>query len=252
MSKDSGWWNDFFVTFRPVFNIIPPKSTNAQVRFIIDRLKLRRGRSFLDCPCGIGRIALPLAKKGIRVTGVDIMPSYLDEMAQYAARRKVAIKGIQADMRRINFINEFHAGANMWTSFGFFQKESDNMLVLKKMYEALKPGGRFLLHLINRDYIISDFRDSDWFTAGDVKVMHANRFDYATSILTTDWHFIHKGQEKTHQVMLRLYSHHELIAMFQRVGFVNIEGYGSVKGESVSRDRHFIYLVGTKPKSQSR
>jgi cyclopropane fatty-acyl-phospholipid synthase-like methyltransferase len=51
--KDSGWWDDFFPTFRPVFDIIPVKNTNAQVRFIIRKLGLKPGMQFLDCPCGI-------------------------------------------------------------------------------------------------------------------------------------------------------------------------------------------------------
>lgn len=67
--KDSGWWDDFFPAFRPFFDIVPQKVTSAQVRYIIKKLVLKPGMKFLDCCCGIGRVAIPLAKKGIKVTG---------------------------------------------------------------------------------------------------------------------------------------------------------------------------------------
>ena len=145
MNKKADWWHDFFPAFRPVFNLRRHKITNAEVRFLIKRLKLTTGSEFLDCPCGIGRIALPLARKGIRVTGVDIAPYYLDELASKARRRGLSVELHEGDMRDTDFHNRFDAAANLWTSFGYFEKESDNQKVLKRMYQAIKPGGRFLL-----------------------------------------------------------------------------------------------------------
>ena len=80
------WWHEFFPAFRPLFGVVSQKNTNAQVRYIIRKMNLKPGRKFLDCPCGIGRIALPLARKGVRVTGVDITPSYLEELESRAKR----------------------------------------------------------------------------------------------------------------------------------------------------------------------
>lgn len=248
MKKESDWWHDFFPTFRPVFDSIPIKSTNAQVRYIIRKLNLSPGKKFLDCPCGIGRIALPLARKGVTVTGVDITPSYLDELEKKAKRRDLKIKLAKADMRRINYKNEFDAGANLWTSFGFFEKESDDLLVIKKMYQALKPGGKFMLHLINRDWIMSNFSPRGWFQAGNAKVLEKRKFDYSTSINHCEWCFLKDGKETTHQLRLRMYSYHELIAMFKSSGFVDIQGYGSTKDEPINRDKMMMFIIGTKPK----
>ena len=45
-----------------------------------------------------------------------------------------------------------------------------------------------------------------------------------------------------------MYSFHELIAMLESVGFVDIEGYGSLKDEPISRDKQMMFIIGTRPK----
>lgn len=250
MGREFSWWHDFFPDFRPVFGIVSPKATAEQTRYIMKKLHLKPGASFLDCPCGVGRISLPLARKGVRVTGVDIMPSYLGEVHKKAARQGLKISLIHGDMRRINFKNQFNGAGNIWTSFGFFAKESDNQLVIKKIYQALKPGGRFLLHVINRDWIIAHFEAKGWFEVKGMRVLEERSLDYRTSTLIGTWHFIRDGREAVHEIPLRLYSYHELYRMFEAAGFADIQGYGSIKDEPVTRNQRMIYLFGTKPKTK--
>jgi ubiquinone/menaquinone biosynthesis C-methylase UbiE len=244
--KETEWWHDFFPTFRPVFGLLPAKIINAQIRYVIRKLNLKPGSKFLDCPCGVGRFALPMAARGIKVTGVDFMASYLEEIRIKAARRGLKLELQQNDMRRIDYKNRFDAAANLWTSFGYFVKESDDLLVLKKMWTALKPGGKFMLHVINRDWIITNFSASDWFEIAGLKVLEKRSFDYATSTSRGTWCFIKDGKEKAHDVSIRMYSYHELIAMFRKVGFIDIQGFGSIKDEPISRECRMMFVIGTK------
>jgi len=248
MPKDSGWWDDFYPEFRPFFGAIKRSTTGQQVRYIVDKLDLKPGKSFLDCPCGIGRIGLPLMMRGVKVTGVDIMQSFLDEFESRATRRGLKPDLHRADMRRINFDSKFDAAGNLWTSFGYFEKESDNLLTMKKIYRALKPGGKFMLHIINRDWIMAKFREADWFEFKDRKVLVKRRFDFRTSINYETWQVIRKGIEKKYDVNVRNYSFHEIIDMMLGVGFVNIEGSGSTKDEPISKDRGMMFITGVKPK----
>lgn len=247
--RSDGWWtSEFFEAFRPAFGLIDKKATNAQVKYLMTKLKLKSGRSFLDCPCGIGRVALPMAKKGIRITGVDITKSYLDELDLKAQRARLNIKTIHSDMRRINFDSRFDAGGNLWTSFGFFSKVSDNLLALKKMYKALKPGGRFALHLINRDWVLTNFQSRGWQDFGKTRLLESREFDYRTSISCAKWRFIKDGKEQNFEFNMRLYSYHELVALFESVGFIDIEGFGGVKDEPISNKNRMMWIFGTKPR----
>jgi cyclopropane fatty-acyl-phospholipid synthase-like methyltransferase len=250
LSKQAdGWWtSEFFEAFRPAFGLIDKKATNAQVKYLITKLKLKPGSSFLDCPCGIGRVSMPLARRGIRVTGVDITQSYLDELDNKAKRAKLNIKTIHGDMRRINFDSRFDAGGNLWTSFGFFNKESDNLLTLKKMYKALKPGGRFALHLINRDWVTINFQTRGWQDLGKTRILESRKFDYRTSTSQSKWSYIRDGKEQVFDVNMRMFSYHELVGLFESVGFIDIEGYGGVKDEPISRESRMMWIFGTKPR----
>jgi 2-polyprenyl-3-methyl-5-hydroxy-6-metoxy-1,4-benzoquinol methylase len=246
--KDKGWWTDFFDDFRPVFSEINAKKTNAEARYLIKKLNLKPGSKFLDCPCGIGRISIPMAKKGIRVTGVDITKSYLNELAKKAKRGGLNIGTVHRDMRRIDFDSQFDAAGNLWTSFGYFQKESDNRLVLKKIFKALKPGGKFALDILNRDWIMANYVPRGWHYAGNSMIVEDRNFDFRTSIIKGIWHIIKDGKMKSFDTYSRLYSFHELVVMFEKAGFVNIEGFGSMKDESISQRSRVMYIFGTKPK----
>jgi ubiquinone/menaquinone biosynthesis C-methylase UbiE len=251
--KDSGWWDDFFPAFRPLFDIMPSRATNAHVRYIIKKLGLRPGKKFLDCPCGIGRISIPFAKRGIRVTGVDITHSYLDELADKARRLKLKMDLVHRDMRRINFNSQFDAAGNLWTSFGYFEKDSDNLLVLKRIFRALKPGGKFMLHIINRDWIMANYQPRGWMELKDRrgksigKMVDERRFDYRTATSHGTYYFFKDGREIVRESHLRVYSFHELVQMMEAVGFVDTEGFGSVKDAPISYLSQMMFVIGTKP-----
>ena len=183
VSTSKKWWDELFTPFRIVFDSIPASESNAQANYIIKKLKLKPGMKFLDCPCGIGRLSIPIAKKGIKITGVDLTKSYIDEFKIKARKLKLNIKLDVKDMRRINYDSEFDAAGNLWTSFGYFDKESENLLALKKMYKALKPGGMFMLSLINRDWLVANFEHTGWDEYKVLRILQKRVFDYRKSVI---------------------------------------------------------------------
>ena len=151
-------------------------------------------------------------------------------------------------MRRINFENEFDATGNLWTSFGYFEKESDNLLVVKKMFKALKVGGKFVLQTINRDWIIKNFEPTGWSQHKGFKLLEKREFDFRTSISTAIWTYIKKGQEHSYETKIRMYSFHEIVDMFEKAGFVDIQGYGNIKDDPITYRSRDLIVIGTKGK----
>ncbi|MDQ1410602.1 MAG: hypothetical protein QOJ41_2337, partial [Acidobacteriaceae bacterium] len=60
----------------------------------IKRLEIRRGADVLDVACGTGNTAIPAAREGANVIGVDIAPNLLEQ-----ARARAASEGLKAVFR---------------------------------------------------------------------------------------------------------------------------------------------------------
>lgn len=248
VSQYTNWWTAFFAEFRPAFSSIRPQTTASEVRYAIRMLKLKPGSRLLDCPCGIGRHAIPFARRGIRVTGVDITKMYLDELDEKARRQTLPIRTHRADMRRLRLTDEFDAAANLWTSLGYFESEADNQCVVRGLYRSLRPGGRILIHLINRDWILFHFTPSEWYDFKGVRVLEQRVFDFATSTMHSVWQFEKDRRVVRCPVQLRHYSYHEIVQMLTRAGFVDIHGEGSPRGGPINRDARMMYITATKPR----
>ena len=123
-------------------------------------LRIRRGHRVLDAPCGAGRVAYHLAKRGVKVVGIDLRKSFIDR-----AKRRFQRDGVKADLRcmdlrAIEFENEFDAVYNWFFSFGYFP-DGENADVARRYSRALRPGGRLLIEQLNRERILRNFRPAE-------------------------------------------------------------------------------------------
>ena len=116
------------------------KGTAQEVGFLVELLKLPNGARLLDVGCGPGRHAVPLAQTGLAVTGVDVSRRFLELAAQDAQTAGVRPAFFEVDARRMPFDDEFDAVISLCQG-GFGLMGGDDSLVLKRMMEALKPGG---------------------------------------------------------------------------------------------------------------
>jgi len=120
-----------------------PAQTRHEIDFILRALRPPRGARILDVPCGYGRHAAGLARRGFRVVGVDLSRAMLAEARRRFVERP-RLTFVRGDMRRIAFRAEFDAVVNLYTSFGYFTP-AQNRAVLRRLARALRPGGRLLI-----------------------------------------------------------------------------------------------------------
>ncbi len=132
-----------------------PKITRWQVSFLIRHLKIKKSHKILDLGCGYGRHSLEFARRGFKVVGVDYS-RYLLDIAKKQARKENLrnVKFLKADMRNLRYRREFDIVINMYTSFGYFEKEKDHRIVLRNISNTLKDSGKFFLDLENPSRII--------------------------------------------------------------------------------------------------
>jgi SAM-dependent methyltransferase len=138
----------WFATF---LDTIDPAMTLVEVAFLKRWLPKPSYRRILDLCCGNGRHGRLLAENDYVVTGVDV-----DTVALAAAERLSAananIEYRLLDMRELDTVEETFDGIiNMWQSFGYFDAAT-NADILRQISCRLRPGGRLIIDLNNRDY----------------------------------------------------------------------------------------------------
>jgi 2-polyprenyl-3-methyl-5-hydroxy-6-metoxy-1,4-benzoquinol methylase len=227
----------------------PPEKSAAEVDFLVDELGLQAGQAVLDLPCGHGRHSVELARRGLRVVGVDLNEEPL-ERAYWAAREagvKVDLRRI--DMREIQFREEFDAVFNLWTSFGYFESESEDRLVLDRAYRALRPGGAFVLETVNLYSVLRRFEPRSWHELGEGRMLLEERsFDPWTGRMQSGWVLLEPGGERIEMAFAtRAYTLVELVRMLSSVGFTVERAFGDYQGSEYAVDSRRMIVVARRP-----
>jgi SAM-dependent methyltransferase len=220
------------------------------VAFVEDTLDLKPSSSILDLCCGTGRHAVLLAKRGFEVTAQDLSESYLERASQAAEAAGVGLSVAHSDMRSIPFEAAFDAVINMFTAFGYLESEEEDGKVLREIAKALKPGGRFLLDLLNREWVVSNYVQNEWRRAedGTLHLEHRELDLVAGRNHVTFTVIDPKGQRREmdgHHV--RLYTLTEVIGMLSEAGLEFERAYGGFSGEAYGVNTRRMIVVGKRP-----
>ena len=209
-------------------------------------LKLRKGNKVLDICCGIGRHAVPLAEMGLRVTGLDYNASYLRRARALARRAGVEVRFIKGDMREIDFDSEFNAVVNLFTSFGYYDDET-NQRILESIARALKPRGHLMIDVMNKDWLMANYQKWRVTESKDCILLNDHEFDPLRSRMKSRWRCI-KGDKviEMGEFELRLYSAPELGQSIEAAGMEVVDVYGGLELEPFCRESRRLVMVGRK------
>lgn len=237
--------DDYLRMYRPQFT---PERTDAETAFIERALALPKGSSLLDLACGFGRHAIGMARRGYRVTGLDFNAHYLDIAAADAARAGVDVAWKSGDMREPGFERAFDGAYSYFTSFGYYD-DRENERVLSGVAKALRPGGRFLLDVVNRDRLLTHPQQRTWSQQDDgALLMEEVTIELLTSRVATRQILIDPtgGPQVQKEHFLRAYTCAELTALLARHGLVVRTVFGGAGGEEYSTESRRLILVSER------
>lgn len=248
MKVNKNWHKSFFK--KSFFNPGMPEAKRRapeEAGFIARSLGLKKGQALLDLCCGSGRHSVELAKKGVSVTGYDFSKEYLADAREAAKKAGIKIDFIRGDMRELKFKNGFDAVICMWTSFGYFNK-AGNLKVLLGVSGALKPGGRFLLDVVNKDRLKANLQPKTWDICEDGTIRLEERcFEKKYGIIQNRWIKIRPGGPARESSFRHfVFNRADISALMKKAGLKPVRFWGGFDSSSHKKTSNRLITLAVK------
>ena len=158
MNINKDWFANWFGTryYRLLYKNRNEEEASRFLDLFLQHIPVPEGATILDLACGAGRHARYLASLGYHVTGIDINEESLQVARQFESEY---LRFERHDIREAYASSAFDLVMNLFTSFGYFDSEAEDVKVLKNVSTALKKDGSFVIDYLNTDYIVSRLVD---------------------------------------------------------------------------------------------
>jgi SAM-dependent methyltransferase len=210
-----------------------------QVELISKVLKPKKDCRMLDLGCGDGRYTYLFSQQGFDITGLDLS----DELINEAKSKYGDLNLIIGDMR--NFTGEFDIILSLFTSFGYFMDDKENLQVFRAVNAALKRNGWFWLDFLNSDFVKDNVIPETVTEVSSVcRVIERRKIE--KNRIIKDIFFVDDKEEKHYQESVLLYSKVELEIMFKIVGLTPVDCFGDYSGKKWSSESERTIIYGRK------
>jgi len=215
------WYQNWFNS--PYYHILYHQRNDEEAEFFIDNLctflKPSVSSSILDIASGRGRHAIYLNKKGYDVTGIDLSYSNIKYAKQFETEK---LHFYEHDMRHLLYINYFDIALNLFTSFGYFEVERDNVNALRTFRKSLKPDGRLVLDYFNTEKILLNLTRQETKTIDNIDFSINKKVEHAKIIKSIS--FEHRNKSYNFREEVKAFSFSDFERLFRLSGF-EIENY---------------------------
>lgn len=197
----------------------------------------------LDLGCGPGTYAVPLARRGADVTGVDLSEAMLERARRACAEAGVRVHLVREDMRSFVGRGSFDLVVSMYTSFGYFDAEA-NLRVLRNARASLAPGGRLLMDMMGKEiYATWAGTPKAVDVEGGTLFMRDTILDGWTRF-RSDWTLVRGDTVRRGHFVQFVYSGAEIRALFEAAGFGDVEVFGDFDGRPYDQDARRLVVQG--------
>ena len=212
--RTKDWFTDWFNT--PYYHILYKDRNDVEaqqfMRNITQFLPLPENALLLDLPCGKGRHAVFLNSLGYRVIGADLSENSI----QFAKKfENSSLKFIIQDMRE-PFDLQYDAVFNLFTSFGYFEEDSEDILVLQNIKNCLKENGYFVFDFLNASFV------KDTLVASETKMVDGITFQMKKKIkdgfFLKNFSFFADGEHHQFTESVKYLDLQKMTAFFEKVG----------------------------------
>ena len=145
------------------------------------------------------------------------------------------------DLRQLDMAGQFDGILSWAGSFGYFS-EAENARLVAAYVRALRPGGRLLIDLPNREHILRHFRRE---VQAD-SVIYRSRWDARNERMTTR-RIVAGVEDRRNASSMRLYTPVQTKALFERQGLTVEQMHKSLVFDAFGKRSPRMVTVGRKP-----
>ncbi|MCH7782118.1 class I SAM-dependent methyltransferase [candidate division KSB1 bacterium] len=241
------WYEKWFgQDYLDVYTHRSEKEAEEFINTLEKILSLQPEQKLLDLCCGTGRYSLALAQRGYVVTGLDLSSRLIDFAKKRSKELGVKVDFIVRDMRDIPFSGYFDGILNMFTSFGYFETDSENEKVIMAASNALKKDGWFVLDYLNRENIIQNFQEFDEQKKENVLIQQKRKLNFDTNRIEKVITITRNDSTKEYSESVKMYSHDDLEQMYRINNIRLTHKFGNYDGTPLDNVSPRAILIGRK------
>lgn len=170
------WFFEWFDS--PYYHMLYKHRDENEAEFflnnLVNKLHILPNMKIIDLACGKGRHAIYLNKKGFDVTGVDLSASSI-QIAQQSKNERLRFY-IQ-DLRHLNMDDKFDIALNLFTSFGYFQSNEDDVNALLNIHQLMNDNGVLLIDFLNKERVLQNLINQEDIQVENIRFSISRWFD---------------------------------------------------------------------------
>lgn len=226
MTKDnSNWFTSWFNT--PFYHILykdrDASEAEAFMETLTAYLNVPEGASVLDLACGKGRHSIYLNQIGYDVTGLDLSEQSIAHAKNFENEQ------LHFDVHDMSlpYHQQFDAVFNLFTSFGYFEDEADNLNTIKAIKANLNPQGIGVIDFLNSEQVIKNLVTENVKEVEGI-VFKQKRF-VENGYIVKDIQFEHEGTPYQFQERVKAFTLADFQSMFEAAGIQLLDVFGDYK-----------------------
>ena len=240
-TKTVAWFKTWFDTeyYHILYKNRNDEEAQLFMRNLIAFLKLEKTAKILDLACGKGRHSVYLNSLGYDVVGLDLSKNSIAYASQFENEK---LKFGVHDMREV-FSEKFDAVFNLFTSFGYFNDDADNLKTIKSVYDELITNGVAVFDFLNASKAKANLTAKEVKEVDGIKFHLTRRTDDKYIYKTID--FEDKGETFSFKEQVRCLQLADFENYFKQVGFTlsNVFGDYDLSPFDVNTSNRMIMLV---------
>ncbi|TYB79823.1 class I SAM-dependent methyltransferase [Bizionia myxarmorum] len=225
MENTSQWFTSWFDS--PYYHILYKDRDYSEAQLFMDTLtnylNLPEQGEILDLACGKGRHAIYLNSLGFDVTGADLSENSIVHAKQF---ENDTLHFKVHDMCK-PFDKQFDAVFNLFTSFGYFENEVDNLRTIKAIQADLNETGFGVIDFMNSDFVIDNLVPEELKTVDGID-FHLKR-SVEDGYIIKDIEFEDAGENYKFQERVRAFTLSDFEALFEQAGVYLLDIFGDYK-----------------------